>query len=110
MAEKITKFRTKWHHIVGTYDGKTKRVYLDGALLNEQGEKFKFAGTNDKDLRLGCSKDRPQYTHDGGMIDEAAVWRRALSPDEIKMVMKGDMLAVFPEDILAITWGSIKIR
>jgi hypothetical protein len=45
------------------------------------------------------------------MIDEAAVWRRALSPDEIKMVMKGDMLAVFSEDILAaITWGSIKIR
>ena len=44
------------------------------------------------------------------MIDEAAVWRRALSPDEIKMAMKGDMLAVFPEDMLAITWGSIKIR
>jgi len=44
------------------------------------------------------------------MIDEAAVWRRALSPDEIKMVMKGDMLAAFSEDILAITWGSIKIR
>ena len=100
----------KWHHIVGTYDGKTKRVYLDGVLLNEQDEKFKFAGTNDEDLRVGCAKDRPQYTHDGGVIDEVAVWRRALSLDEIKMAMKGDMLAVFPKDVLAITWGSIKIR
>ena len=100
----------KWHHITGTYDGSTKRIYLDGKLLNEQGEKFDFAGTNDQDLRIGCAKDRPQYTFDGGMIDEAAVWSRALSADEIVQASKGELLAVSPRDKVATTWASIKRR
>ena len=55
-------------------------------------------------LRTGHS------THDGGVIDEAAVWHSAFNLDEIKMAMKGDMLAVFPKDVLAITWSPTKIR
>lgn len=98
----------QWHHIVGTYDGKTKKIYLDGKLLAEQADKFDFAGTNDSDLRIGCSKDRPQYTFDGGMIDESAVWSRALSLNEIQQAMSGNLLAVSPQDKLATTWGTIK--
>ena len=100
----------KWHHITGTYDGSTKRIYLDGKLLNEQAEKFDFAGTNDQDLRIGCAKDRPQYTFDGGMIDEVAVWSRALSLDEIVQASKGEMLAVSLKDKVATTWAAIKRR
>jgi hypothetical protein len=98
----------QWHHIVGTYDSKTKRIYLDGKLLAEQADKFDFAGTNDSDLRIGCSKDRPQYTFDGGSIDEAAMWNRALSLDEIQQAMAGNLLAISPQDKLATTWGIIK--
>ena len=99
-----------WHHVVGTYDGSTMKVYVDGEVAAEQEQKFDFTGTNDQDLRIGCSKDRPQYTFENGSIDEAAIWRRALSEDEINEAMNGGLLAVSPLDKTATTWGSIKSR
>ena len=98
----------KWHHVVGTYDGSTMKVYVDGEVAAEKDEKFDFKGTNDQDLRIGCSKDRPNYTFENGSIDEAAVWRRALSDDEIQEIMNEDFLAVSPLDKAATTWGNIK--
>lgn len=97
-----------WHHVVGTYNGETMKIYVDGELFADKDEKFKFTGTNDQDLRIGCSKDRPQYTFENGSIDEAAVWRRALSDDDIKAIMQEDFLAVSPLDKAATTWGSLK--
>jgi hypothetical protein len=99
-----------WYHVVGTYDGATMKVYVDGEVAVEQAQKFNFTGTNDQDLRIGCSKDRPQYTFENGSIDEAAIWRRALSEDEINEAMNGGLLAVSPQDKAATTWGSIKSR
>ena len=99
-----------WHHVVGTYDGSTMKVYVDGEVAAEQEQKFDFTGTNDQDLRIGCSKDRPQYTFENGSIDEAAVWRRALSEDEIQEIANEGFLAVSPLDKTATTWGSIKSR
>ena len=99
-----------WHHVVGTYDGSTMKIYVDGEVAAEQDQKFDFKGTNDQDLRIGCSKDRPQYTFENGSIDEAAVWRRALSEDEIQEIANEGFLAVSPRDKAATTWGSIKSR
>ena len=99
-----------WHHVVGTYDGTTMKVYVDGEVAAEKDEKFDFKGTNDQDLRIGCSKDRPNYTFENGSIDEAAVWRRALSEDEINEIMNEGFLAVSPRDKAATMWGSIKSR
>ncbi|MXY99321.1 LamG domain-containing protein [Candidatus Poribacteria bacterium] len=100
----------KWHHVVGTYDGDTMRVYVDGELAAEKAEKFDFKGTNDQDLRIGCSKDRPNYTFENGSIDEAAVWSRALSEDEIQAIASEGFLSVSPRDKVATTWGSVKRR
>ena len=78
-------------------------------LLGKQSERFKLAVTNGETLRIGCAKNRSKYTHDGVMIDEATLWRRPLSLDEIKMAMTGDiMVVVFPKDMLAVAWGAIK--
>ena len=100
----------KWKHVVGTYDGSTMKVYVDGELAAEKAEKFDFKGTNDQDLRIGCSKDRPNYTFVNGSIDEAAVWRRALSEDEIQEIANEDFLSVSSLDKVATTWGIIKRR
>ena len=100
----------KWHHVVGTYDGNTMKVYVDGELAAEKGEKFDFKGTNDQDLRIGCSKDRANYTFENGSIDEAAVWRRALSEAEINEILNEGFLAVSPLDKAATTWAHIKRR
>ena len=99
-----------WYYVVGTYDGAAMKVYVDGEIAAEQEQKFDFTGTNDQDLRIGCSKDRPQYTFENGSIDDAAIWRRALSEDEINEAMNGGLLAVSPQDKAATTWGSIKSR
>ncbi len=99
-----------WHHVVGTYDGSTMKVYVDGALAVEEDNKFDFQGTNDQDLRIGCSKDRPNYTFENGSIDEAAIWRRALSEDEVQAIMEEGFLAVSAKGKAATTWGTLKRR
>ena len=100
----------KWHHVAASYDGKTKKIYVDGKVIGEEEEKFNFTGDNDADVRIGCPKERAHATFVNGSIDEAAVWRRALSEAEIKQAMAGDFLAVSPGDKAATTWADVKKR
>ena len=99
-----------WHYVVGTYDGDAMKIYVDGKLAVEEAKKFNFTGTNDQDLRIGCSKDRANYTFENGMVDDAAIWSRALSEAEINEAMNGGLLDVSPQNKAATTWGSIKQR
>ena len=100
----------KWHHVVGSYDGETMKIYLDGTVIGEKKKKFNFFGDNDADLRIGCAKNVPHLTFINGSIDEAAVWKRALSETEIKQAMSGNFLAVSPTDKVATTWANMKKR
>ena len=99
----------KWHHVAVTYDGEKIRVYLDGGLIREQNDSFEFQGTNDADLRIGCAKDRANYTFHGA-IDEVVVYSRVLDEVEINQVMNGSLtsMAVFPKSKLITTWARIK--
>ena len=100
----------KWHHAAGSYDGETMKLYVDGKAIGEEKKKFNFVGDNDADVRIGCSKNSPQLTFVKGSIDEAAVWRRALSEAEINQAMAGDFLSVSPSDKVATSWADIKRR
>jgi hypothetical protein len=75
-----------WHHVAGTYDGATVRLYVDGAqvgsgtsttipigygLPNPDGLLGSFGGTCNPELSYG------------GSLDEPRIWRRALSAQEI---------------------------
>jgi hypothetical protein len=68
----------KWTHVVGTWDGKTQKLYKDGVLLDSKtpggtlkgGVKFVLIGHNPEFLR--------------GAIDEVRVYNRALSDAEIQ--------------------------
>ena len=44
------------------------------------------------------------------MVDDAAIWSRALSEAEINEAMNGGLLDVSPQNKTATTWGSIKQR
>lgn len=44
------------------------------------------------------------------MIDDAAIWSRALDEAEINQAMGGELLAVTPKNKVATTWGNIKQR
>jgi hypothetical protein len=75
-----------WHHVAGTYDGATVRLYVDGTqvgtgtsttipigygLPNPNGRLGSFGGTCNPELAYG------------GDLDEPRIWRRALAAQEI---------------------------
>ena len=96
----------RWHHVAGSYDGKTTKIYLDGEVMGEEKTEFNFAGDNIAPVWIGCARNK--YAFVNGSIDEAAVWQRGLSEDEIKQAMSGHFLAVSPADKVATTWANIK--
>ena len=100
----------KWHHIAASYNGETIKIYIDGKVIGEEKNTFNFVGDNDADVRIGCAKERAHVTFVNGSIDEAAVWQRELSDDEINQAMSGGVLAVSPSDKVATTWANIKKR
>ena len=97
-----------WHHIVGSCSQRSLKIYLDGEMIVESNLGFDFVGTNDEDMRIGCAKNKPQYAFEDGIIDEVAIWSRALSEDEIRAAAQGPLFPVSPKDKIATTWGGIK--
>ena len=98
----------RWHHVAGSYDGKTTKIYLDGEVMGEEKKEFNFIGDNIAPVWIGCAKNK--YAFVNGSIDEAAIWQRALSGTEIKQAMSGNFLAVSPSDKASTTWANIKRR
>ena len=96
---------SSWHHVAATYDGLTMRVYLDGLLdgslddtavidwddlppidppdqVNYPTPAQLYLGA-DKHNQLGLGPTIPDFEFYEGCIDEAQVWNRALTQDEI---------------------------
>jgi hypothetical protein len=104
----------KWYHIAGVQDSQKKEVilYVDGAAIGSEplaGEKT----VNDADLKIGCREWQGGVTQFfGGIIDEVAIFTRALTEAEIKAASEGveKFLDVTPSSLLAITWGELKIK
>lgn len=71
----------QWHHVVGTYDGSTLRLYVDGVLDAEQSVGATALNVN-ADLRLGHHFDSDTFTL-AGELSRAALWNRALSSVEV---------------------------
>jgi hypothetical protein len=99
-----------WVNIAVTSDGGEGKIYLDG----EQAGAGAVPGdlhANEDPWRLGQDCDRANYIFDGS-IDEARLWNRALSADEIGQFMEGgvEMLAVDPAGKLSTTWGALRRR
>lgn len=70
-----------WHHVALVRDGVDYAVYLDGALA-EAGQNLAVLPAADTTLTFGCV----QEFWDGwlnGVLDEIAVYKRALKADEI---------------------------
>jgi hypothetical protein len=74
---------TNWHHIAVTRQGQALALYLDGVVqaeLTNYDHSFWFGG----DLRLGAVT-----AYDGsllGLIDELAIYNRALSTSEVQSI------------------------
>ncbi len=70
-----------WYHVVGTNDGTTARLYVNGVLRNSGAVTANYTGTA-AGVRIGgevCCTDH----YYSGLIDEPTIYNRALSATEI---------------------------
>lgn len=99
-----------WHHIAVTRNGAEVELYIDGDLAKAGQITDEDRSAPDQPITLGCRR-----TNDGasthyfeGLIDELAIFSRALEVAEILQDMKGDIAAVSSSGKLAIAWGAVK--
>lgn len=82
--EGVTSIDTgKWYHIAGTYDGTTLKIYVNGQLENSTPLTGGIYDSSDA-LRIGDGDQG--YWPMNGLIDEARVYNRALSGNEVKQL------------------------
>lgn len=71
----------RWVHLVGTFDGTTMRLYMDGQEVGTMERPGRVAG-NDRHIILGnYDVDHPAYFT--GLLDEVRIYNRALPQGEI---------------------------
>ena len=101
-------FDEKWHHLAGTYDKKSLRVYVDGTLEGEASHK-ETPDENSEPMGIGGFSDGTTCVV--GIVDEVVIVNSALTEDDIRSIMtKGlkSVSAVSPSSKLATAWGRIK--
>ena len=69
-----------WYHVVGTYDGATARIYVNGAL--DGSNDFVSTGTGNTDPLMIGGRDNNTDMFDGA-IDDVRLYDRALSDSEV---------------------------
>ncbi len=75
-----------WHHLAGTYDGTTIKIYIDGVL---QTSSTTTSGTkrtdSTSDLQIGARTDAT-VAYFKGFIDEPFVYAGALTADQVRQM------------------------
>jgi hypothetical protein len=69
-----------WHHIAGTYDGSTLRLYVDGSEVGTEKSVTKTIGYNTGNLYVGSYGAGYYFT---GLIDEVRIWSSALTAGQL---------------------------
>ncbi len=72
-----------WYFVVGTYDGKEMRLYVNGALESTQSWSGMILGSATP-LHIGSRTVNDRYFN--GVLDEVGLWNRALSASEINAI------------------------
>lgn len=79
----------RWAHIVGVYDGRSQRLYVDGEMVAEAKERASsilYDPTHE--LVLGAYKDSNENYPMVGAFWEARIYDRALSTKQIKKLFR----------------------
>lgn len=77
--------KDKWYFVVGTYDGSFLKIYVDGVLENTNSHAGALL-TSASDLNIGRRTSNDRFFN--GVIDEAAIFDRALTAQEIEDIYK----------------------
>jgi hypothetical protein len=97
----------QWHHVVAMKAGSEVKIYIDGKEDASAAATDATYGENDQPLAFMVHFHR----WINGLMDEVAVFDKALSEAEIAAIMGGlrdNILAVDALGKLAVTWGNLK--
>ncbi len=74
----------KWYFVVGTYDGQTTKLYINGELTIQMRANGNFRRFN-SDINIGKTPrySRPTFDFTPGRIDDVKIYNRALMQSEI---------------------------
>lgn len=104
----------EWFHAAMVYDSSSDKndpmVYVNGEskrITRKTAPAGKYTPDNDSIFGLAIRFHDKQRFFDG-LIDEVAIYNRALSEAEIRRNYRASGLAVAPADKLAVMWGAIK--
>ena len=81
-----------FHHVVGTADGSTIRIYIDGSF--KQANNTDLGEVSLIDMAIGSVGDA--LAQSGTQIDEVGVWNRALSQAEITSLYNAGAGKTYP--------------
>lgn len=88
----------QWHHVAGTWDGTTQRVYVNGVQVGSRS----FTGTISSgayDVRIGAMTYSPGGIRDfDGQIDEVRIWNQAISQTNLRDWMCKKLDGTHPQD------------
>jgi concanavalin A-like lectin/glucanase superfamily protein len=86
-----------WSHVVGTFDGATLRLYVNGALVASAGSSALASGSGAAFIgRLGAEGGSPSIYPFSGALDDVAVYNTALSPARVLAHYAGGASNVTP--------------
>ena len=74
-----------WYFVVGTYDGTTQKLYVDGSLISSQATSQTINTTTN--AIIGARSHTSPASYMNGNLANVAIWNRALTSDEINSVM-----------------------
>ena len=83
-----------WHHIATTYDGDTVTLYIDGELAESHAANFYRESVCTVKIGFGNNINANSAEYWNGAMDEAYVFDRALSADEVAMLKESSWKAV----------------
>lgn len=72
-----------WHHIVGTWNGTTLKLYLDGEIITSTHSEQTFT-RNFQRVKIGYISNIANPKYFNGLIDEVRIYERALTASEIQ--------------------------
>ena len=77
----------QWHHVVATYDGTARAVYIDGVKDGSR-PTTKLMVLNDEPLLIGNNESNTDNNNFKGMIREFRIYSEKLSDDQILWLSK----------------------
>lgn len=90
-------FDNNWHHIAWVDNAGQARLYIDGEL-DPANFSYTPSGTfTFNTTALGALIRASVSGHFNGLIDDVAVWERALSQEEVRQVMNHSLVTPVPE-------------